>query len=413
MRQLAGTHRQWRASRRGRHRSAHRAPWALLLVAAVAMGPAVVLRSAGGSAVDRAAVGAPPPAPDATVTPGAASVTFGPGAPTSSAVPPASPASRARPPVGTRRELTGIAIPGTRILYDHPAVAETALDRVASLGVGWLRVDAAWSEIEAVRGDYDFSRLDRVVGAARRRGLSVLLILGSTAAWARPDDAEWNHGPTDETARAGFIAFAEQAARRYRGQVDAYEIWNEPNLPGSWSPRPDPAAYLTLLRAAYRAIHDIDPAVVVVSGGTGGGRTGVDSLSWYEDLYEGGLRWVTDAIGVHPYPDAPVVASGELATAERIRAVMDANGDAAKPLWGTETGAPTGGRPAVSEGTQAALLTAIHDRWASIRNVGPLLYYTLTDFGGADREDHFGLLRADGSSKPGYAALQRWTAGPA
>jgi hypothetical protein len=219
----------------------------------------------------------------------------------------------------------------------------------------------------------------------------------------RISSTDWNHGPTDDTARDGFTVFADQAARRFRGQVDAYEIWNEPNLPGSWSPRPDPAAYLTLLTAAYRAIHAADPDAVVVSGGTGGGPTGVDSLSWYEDLYDAGLRDVTDGIAVHPYPD---VHHGRV----RVRTLMNANGDTAKPLWGTETGAPTGGDPSISESAQATLVAAIHDEWSSIRNVGPLLYYTLTDFGGGDREDHFGLLRADGSPKPGYAALQRWTA---
>jgi hypothetical protein len=375
----------------------------LIVAVAVAAGTAAVLRADGDTLPLRVVAATPTTTPPAASNPAAPRTSASPGAPSARA--PAEPSTRA----ATRRDLTGIAIPGTRILYDEPAVAEAALDRVVTLGVGWLRIDAAWSEIETVRGGFDFSRVDRVVAAARDRSLSVLLILGTTASWARPTGADWNHGPTDDTARDGFTVFAGQAARRYRGQVDAYEIWNEPNLPGSWSPRPDPAAYLSLLTAAYRAIHDIDPDAVVVSGGTGGGRTGVDSLTWYEDLYETGLREVTDGIAVHPYPDAPVVNSGELVAARKVRTLMNANGDTAKPLWGTETGAPTGGDPSISESAQAKLLTAIHDEWASIRNVGPLLYYTLNDFGGDDREAHFGLLRADGSPKPGYAALQRWT----
>jgi hypothetical protein len=310
----------------------------------------------------------------------------------------------------TRRDLTGLAIPGTRILYEDPATADAALDRVAALGVRWLRFDAAWSEIETAPGVFDWSRVDRVMQGAGERGLSVLLILGTTAGWARPAGADWNHGPTDTRARDGFAAFATQAALRYRGLADAYEIWNEPNLPGSWAPRPDPGAYFKLLSAAYRAIHDVDPGAVVLSGGTGGGPSAVDSVEWHRDLYAAGLRTVSDGVAVHPYPDAPVPASGELAKARRIRALMNANGDTAKALWGTETGAPTGGTPSISERAQAVLVTAIHDEWSSIRNVGPLMYYTLSDFGGDDREDHFGLLRADGSAKPAYGALRDWAA---
>jgi hypothetical protein len=310
-----------------------------------------------------------------------------------------------------RRDLTGLAVPGTRILYDEPAAAEATLDRVVDLGVRWLRFDAAWSEIEAAPGDYDFSRVDRVLAAARERSLSVLLVLGSTASWARPAGADWNHGPADDTARVGFTAFVTETARRYRGQAQAYEIWNEPNLPGSWAPEPDPRAYLDLLTAAYGAIHAQDPDATVIAGGTGGGSTGIDTLDWYRQLYADGLGHVNDGIAVHPYPDAPVVDSGELAAARRVRALMDANGDAATLLWGTETGAPTGGSPSIAELGQAVLIGGIHELWSTIRNTGPLMYYTLRDFGGDDREDHFGLLRADGTEKPGYAVLRRWASG--
>ena len=308
-------------------------------------------------------------------------------------------------PAGART-LTGIAIPGTRILYHDPAVAEAALDRVAALGVRWLRFDAAWSEIETAAGRYDWSNVDRILAGATARGLSVLLVLGTTSSWARPPGADWNHGPSTDAERAGFAGFAAAAAGRYRGQADAYEIWNEPNLPGSWAPRPDAASYLRLLTVTYRAIHGADPDAVVLSGGTGGGATALESVAWHRALYSGGLGAVSDGVAVHPYPDAPEAHSGEAAKARQVRALMDANGDASKLLWGTETGIPTGGQPSIGEKGQADLVVRLYEQWASIGNVGPLIYYTLTDFDGTDREDHFGLLRADGSAKPAYDALR-------
>ncbi len=320
------------------------------------------------------------------------------------------PEPRAGP--ATARALTGVAIPGVRILYAEPATADAALDRVADLGVRWLRVDAAWSEIAAAGGRNDWSRLDRLVGAAGDRGLSVLLVLGTLAATARPAGTAWNHGPTTDAERAAFAGFAAEAAGRFRGAVEAYEVWNEPNLPGSWAPRPDPAAYLSLLTVTYRAVHATDPGAVVLSGGTGGGPTALDSVDWHRALYPG-LRDASDAVAVHPYADAPDVDSGEMARARRIRALMDANGDAAKRLWGTEAGAPTGGAPSIHRGTQAVLLREQYDRWAAMPNAGPLIWYTLSDFGGGDREDHFGLLDTTGTGKPAYDALRDWIrAGP-
>jgi hypothetical protein len=301
----------------------------------------------------------------------------------------------------------GVAIPAVRLLYDAPATLRGKLDRVAGLGAGWLRFDAAWPEIEYEKGRFDFARVDRAVNEARARDLQVILIFGGTAAWARPATAQWNHGPVDRTARAGFTAFVTAAAKRYRGKIGAYEIWNEPNLPGAWAPRPDPAAYRALLADAYPAIHRADPGAVVLSGGTGGGSTGVDTLRWYTALYQAGLASISDGVAVHPYPDALHPAgTGEMARAKRVRSLMDAHGDRDKQLWGTETGTATGGAHAASEKAQAGLVEQLLRQWRGIHTVGPLMYYTLYDFGGADREDHFGLLRADGSAKPAYASLR-------
>ncbi|GAB7044565.1 MULTISPECIES: cellulase family glycosylhydrolase [Catenuloplanes] len=393
--------------RSGRRRARTRARWAMAAVVALVL-PAALLVAAGGIPARRAAPppaapAAPPPAP-APPAPAAPAP-----APWSSALlgtapgpsaPPAAPAA----PAARRDPRAGVAIPGHRLLYADPG---PDLDRVAALGAGWVRFDAAWSEIEVARGTFDWSRLDRGVDAARARGLDVLLILGSTAIWARPPGTAWNHGPATAPQRAGFAAFATMAVQRYRGRVGHWEIWNEPNLPVAWSPAPDPDAYAALLAETYRAIHAADPDAVVLSGGTGGGATGVPTLDWYRALYDRGLRDACDAVAVHPYPDAPAPDSGEMATAREVRALMDANGDGATTLWGTETGAPTGGRPSIGESAQADLLPDLYALWTGeIPGTGPLLYYTLRDFGGADREGHFGLLRADGTRKPAYDSFR-------
>lgn len=387
------------------HRRRRRMIIALTALAALLIGGLVVSESHDrGDEAHRTGSGAVPassPArrPQATVTSPPALHSL-PG-PTSAAAP--SPDGTAVAP----DPRIGVAIPGIRLLYDAPATLAGQLDRVAALGAGWLRFDAAWPEIEIERGRYDFSRVDRAVEEARARDLRVILVLGGTAAWARPAAARWNHGPADPTARAGFTAFVTAAAERYRGRAGAYEIWNEPNLPGAWAPRPEPAAYRALLADAYPAIHRADPRAVVLSGGTGGGTAGVDTLRWYADLYAAGLTSISDGVAVHPYPDALHPAgSGEMARARRVRSLMDAHGDRDKQLWGTETGTATGGAHAASEKAQAALVEQLHRQWRRIHTAGPLIYYTLYDFGGDDREDHFGLLRADGSAKPAYVALR-------
>jgi len=306
------------------------------------------------------------------------------------------------------RRVAGLSIPGHRLVHEGDAAVDADLDRVVDLGARWLRLDAAWSDVETAPDSDDWSGLDRVVRAASARDMSIVLVVGTTAEWARPPGAEESFGPTTDSQRAGFAKFAATLAERYKGQVAAYEIWNEPNLPGSWSPQPDAAEYLKLLRVAYATIHRVDNTAIVMSGGTGDGDEGIDTISWYQTLYAGGLHAVSDAVAVHPYADAPDPDSGQMAAAHQVRTLMGAHGDRVKQLWGTETGAPTGGTFSVDERIQSRLLRQLYSLWSAIHGVGPLFYYTLDDFGGGDREDHFGLTRVDGSLKPAYREMQNW-----
>lgn len=310
---------------------------------------------------------------------------------------------------GSRSDTVGIAIPGTTLLYADVATLDAHLRAAAATGSRWLRFDAPWTQIETAPGQRDWSNLDRVVTHAQREGFAIDLVLGTVAAWARPPGTDWRHGAATAEQRAGFVAFSTAVATRYRGRIAAYEVWNEPNLPGSWAPAPNAADYLQLLRRTYPALHAADPAAVVLAGGTGGGPTAIPSLSWYRSLYDGGLKSFSDAIAVHPYPDAPAPRSGQMAQAFAIRELMSAHGDGDKPLWGTEVGVPTGGTPSVDEQTQATLVAQLYEVWSSLPRRGPLIYYTLRDGDALDREGYFGLIRADGTAKPAYRVLRSLT----
>ncbi|HEX8344289.1 MAG TPA: hypothetical protein VF657_06030, partial [Actinoplanes sp.] len=277
--------------------------------------------------------------------------------------------------LGDRSGDAGIAIPGTTLLYADEKTLETHLRGVVAAGVGWLRFDAPWTQIETAPGRRDWSNLDRVVDLATREGLAIDLVLGTVAEWARPKGTDWRLGASTAAQRAGFAEFSAAVAARYRGRIAAYEVWNEPNLPGSWAPEPNAADYLQLLRQTYAAVRAADPLPVVLSGGTGGGSTGIPSLSWYRTLYSGGLQDHCDGIAVHPYPDAPIPRSGEMAQAFKIRELMIANGDGDKRLWGTEVGVPTGGSPSVGEQVQATMVAQLHELWSTIGGQGPLMYY--------------------------------------
>ncbi len=208
------------------------------------------------------------------------------------------------------------------------------------------------------------------------------------------------------------------AARYAPEGVRDFEIWNEPNNGVFWQPAPNPAAYTADLIAAHAAIKAVDPQGVVITGGlapeTDNG-TDINAITYLQDMYADGAKGAFDAVGYHPYsfpalPDAYEAWSGwsqMSQTPTSIESVLAANGDASKPLWLTEVGAPTSGPDGVGDAAQAEELTeAIADAKAS-KFIGSLYIYTYEDSGTdpTTDEDWFGLLSASGAPKPSFAAV--------
>ena len=120
-------------------------------------------------------------------------------------------------------------------------------------GVEWVRIDIGWSSLqENARGQFSpwyVALVDKCVDMAHARGINVLGMLFRTPAWAN-GGRDVYVPPTDV---ADYAWIANWAAARYRGKVQAWEIWNEPDPAQSfWEG--SVSEYVRLLKAAYPAI---------------------------------------------------------------------------------------------------------------------------------------------------------------
>lgn len=73
---------------------------------------------------------------------------------------------------------------------------------------------------------------------------------------------------TDEQIQA-FTKYVAWMVNHFRGRVEYYEIWNEPNI-DYWNPVSSPEDYGRLFQAAADAVHRTDPKAKVVFGGLAG-----------------------------------------------------------------------------------------------------------------------------------------------
>jgi len=287
------------------------------------------------------------------------------------------------------------------------------LDAVRDSGAGRLRLDVDWSSVEPTPGQQDWSSIDRVVDAARARGLTVLGIVTYTPRWAQdpsvPDGT--THGRPSSATDYG--TFAGQAAEHFAGRISDWELWNEPNLVGFFAPQVDAGFYTAMVRAGYTAIHRVQPEATVLAGALSPNTGNAAPAAFLRQMYAAGVSGFLDAVSVHPY-SYPASPSGTqrynaFYQLHEVHQVMADNGDSAVRIWLTEFGAPTGGAKAVSEQRQAAIIAEGFILARSLSYLGPVFIYELrdADTGSGDIEDNFGLLRTDGTQKPAYAVVVR------
>lgn len=123
-----------------------------------------------------------------------------------------------------------------------------------------------WSELEPARGRYQWQTLDRLVAGAGRAGLPVLFTLGGTPQWASPDGPRM---PYEDGARAAppddladWDRFVRALGERYRGRIQAYELWVLAPSPLYYAG--SAATLVTMTRRAAGILRAVDPAATVV-----------------------------------------------------------------------------------------------------------------------------------------------------
>jgi cellulase (glycosyl hydrolase family 5) len=116
---------------------------------------------------------------------------------------------------------------------------------------------------------YAWNALDATVEAAEAAGLSPYLDIISTPSWAYATSPSGVNEGTPKIQALG--QFATALATRYDGQngppaVNAFEVWNEPNLSLDLAPV-SAASYRAMVNAVAASVHAVDSANVVVAGG--------------------------------------------------------------------------------------------------------------------------------------------------
>jgi hypothetical protein len=322
-------------------------------------------------------------------------------------------------------------------LFWRTEVADRDLQLVKEAGFRWVKQEFAWREIEgAGPGVFNWTNPDRVMDQIDANGLKVIARVGVQPEWAGGNYPQV--GPPDNYQ--DFANFLTSLATRYQGRIDAYQIWNEPNLAREWGNRPpNPAAYTEMLKVAYQAIKAADPNAYVISAGlaptTRWDDIAIPDTAFIQGMYDAGAAPYFDLLGAHgagykapPETDPDVVANDPVLNnhdpsssqlrriycfrhVEDVRAVMVANGDANKQVVLLEFGWTTDHRPdspytwhAVSDQEQADYLVRAYryakENWRPWIAVMSLIYMPDSQWGKQDEQTYWSIIY------PGYPDLR-------
>jgi spore germination protein YaaH len=292
--------------------------------------------------------------------------------PASAVSAPAQPKAAAPPPPA----VEPVNVPfGYGIQTDPRGDTAANIGHIRALGFEWVKVQMAWKDVESSGpGNYNWGEWDQLVNAYSANGIKILLSIPKAPDWARPfdDDKSVEGPPEDPFLYAQFVGIV---ADRYRGKVQAIEIWNEQNLwyEAGGMGRINAAKYVQLLQMSYQGIKSVNPDMIVVSGAlTPAGTVGeaaVDDIEYLNQMYANGVKGFFDALGAHPSGyNCPATADWRSVqdptatsfrgpfdnrhhswcfrgTMEGYREVMVANGDGNKAIVPTEFGWAVSGNP--------------------------------------------------------------------
>jgi polysaccharide biosynthesis protein PslG len=316
-------------------------------------------------------------------------------------------------------------------------------------GVRWMRQQIPWMDMQSGPGTECYQicwgEMDAIVDEANRAGMKLMLNVVRAPSWATADG---RNGVPSVANYPEFANFMGRVAERYRGKVQAYEIWNEHNLAIENSGNIlTPESYVEMLSQVYTALKASDPNALVVSGGLASTDTNAPGLAISDTNYFRrmfalpGFRSHVDAIGLHIgghlnppdalWPDNPGPGPGWVDSrqfyfrhVEDIRQLMVDNGLAAKPIWITEFGWATenytpgfeyGDYNSFEEQAQYTVRAMElgdqkYQPWLGAMFLWNMNFSVSLAAGGyaLDQQASFSIVNPDWSPRPAYAAVKRY-----
>jgi hypothetical protein len=163
------------------------------------------------------------------------------------------------------------------------------------MGATWILTTFYWDNIEAERGKIDFSQYDSYVDNARKAGKKVIAVLAYDAQWLYADRKQRRYIAPENILL--FLNFVEKTVDHFRGRVEAWEIWNEPNFM-FW--KGSDKEFFELAKLTALKIRETDSQTTIL-----GGVFWRVPVNFIRNMFRAGALENVDGLAFHPYAVNP------------------------------------------------------------------------------------------------------------
>lgn len=195
-------------------------------------------------------------------------------------------------------------------------------DPLAELGVKYVRIQSGWARTEKEKGCYDFTWLDSIVDNLASRGMIPWICL----CYGNPVYTESAKGVRgaigcppifSETEMQAWDRYVSACVSRYRGKVNMYEVWNEPDGQHCWRHGVNAGEYGKFVKRTSAAIRHADPNAKILAGSIFSAKSVEFLYKFLKELEPGDIDYIT----YHQYQFR--VETGVEDYARAIKSVLD------------------------------------------------------------------------------------------
>ncbi len=178
---------------------------------------------------------------------------------------------------------------------------EKSYDKVAALGVKWARIQSGWERTEQTKGVYDFSWLDTIVDNLLKRDLIpwINVSYGNPLYTEKAKEVFGSVGCPPVASEEELTAWGNYVyalVDHFKGRVEYFEIWNEPDGKSCWKIEHSGKAYGKLVQVSAQAARKADPNAKIIAG-----VQNKPNFAWAADFFSSGAGTDIDCYSYHGY----------------------------------------------------------------------------------------------------------------